>query len=50
MLILILIYVQYLQNVVCSFGKGVNGQNHSLSDSHHAIQKTLDEAQSLLFL
>ena len=34
MLILILMNVHYLQNIVFSFG-GSNGQNHSLSDSHH---------------
>ena len=39
MLILILIDVQYLQNVVFSFGKGSNGQNHSSSDSHHHNEK-----------
>ena len=38
-LILILIDVQYLQNVVFRFKKGLNGQNHSLSDSHHPIKK-----------
>ena len=37
MLILILIDVQYLQNVVFSFEKGSNGQNHSSSGSHHHI-------------
>ena len=35
MLILILMNVRYLQNVAASFEKGSNGQNHSLSDSHH---------------
>ena len=35
MLLLILINVQYLQNVIFSFEKGSNGQNHSLSDSDH---------------
>ena len=35
MLILILIDVQYLHNVIFSFEKGLNGQNHSSSDSHH---------------
>ena len=39
MLILILINVQYLQNVVFSFGKGLSGKNHSLSDSHHPVEK-----------
>ena len=37
--ILVLIGVQYLQNIVFSFEKGLNGQNHSLSDSHHLIWK-----------
>ena len=41
MLILILINVQYLQNVVFSFEKGSSGQNHSLSDSHNQIEKSL---------
>ena len=39
MLILILIDVQYLQNVVFSFEKGSNDQIHSLSDSHDSIKK-----------
>ena len=39
MLILILINVQYLQNVVFSFEGGSNGQNHSSSGSHHLIKK-----------
>ena len=39
MLILILIDVQYLQNLVFSFENGSNVQNHSLSDSHHSIKK-----------
>ena len=39
MLILILIDVQYLQNLVFSFEKGLNVQNHSLPDSHHSIKK-----------
>ena len=37
MLILILIDVQYLQNVVFSFEKYLNGQHLSLSDFHHPI-------------
>ena len=37
MLILILIDVQYLQNAVFSFGKGLNGQNHSSSGFQHPI-------------
>ena len=40
MLILILIYVQYLQNIVFSFEKGLSGQNHSLSDFSHPIEKS----------
>ena len=40
MLILISIDVQYLQNVVFSFEKCSNGQNHSLSDSHLPIKKS----------
>ena len=39
MLILILIYVQYLQNVIFNFEKGSNGQMHSSSDSNHSIKK-----------
>ena len=39
MLILILIDVQYLQNLVSSIEKGSNLQNHSLSDLHHSIKK-----------
>ena len=31
--------VQYLQNVVFVFEKGLSGQNHSLSDSHHPKDK-----------
>ena len=38
-LILILISVQYLQNVVFGFEKGSIGQNSSSSDSHHPIKK-----------
>ena len=39
MLILVLINVQYLQNVVFILEKGLGGQNLSLSDSHHLIEK-----------
>ena len=39
MLILILIDVQYLQNVVFNCEKGSNGQDHSSSVSHHKIKK-----------
>ena len=38
MLILILIDVQYLQNVISSFDEGSKGQNHSLPDSYHPIK------------
>ena len=38
MLILILIDAHYLQNVVFSFEKGSNGQNHFFSDSHKLIK------------
>ena len=41
MLILILFHVQYLQNVVFSFEKGSSGQNQSLTDSHHPVEKFL---------
>ena len=39
MLVLILIHIQYLQDLVFSFENGSNVQNHSLSDSHHSIKK-----------
>ena len=39
LLILILIDVKYLQNIVFSFEKGLNGQNHSSSGSHHPVKK-----------
>ena len=39
MLILILIDVQYLQNVVFSFEKGLDGQNYPSSSSHYLIKK-----------
>ena len=39
MLILILIDVQYSQNVVFSFAKGLNCQNHFSSGSHHPVKK-----------
>ena len=41
MLILIIIDVQYLQNVVFSFEKVLSGQNHSFSGSHHWKKKSL---------
>ena len=40
MLILILIDVQYLQNVAFSMKKGSNFWNHSSSDSPHPIKKS----------
>ena len=36
--ILILILVQYLQNVVFSFEKSLNGRNHSSTDSDHPVK------------
>ena len=39
MLLLILINVQYLQNVVFSFERGSYSQNHSLSNSHYFMKK-----------
>ena len=39
MLILILIDVQYLQNIVFNFQKSSNGQNHYSSVFHHPIKK-----------
>ena len=41
MLILISVNVQCLQNVVFSFQKGSNSQDHSSSDSHNPIKKLL---------
>ena len=38
-LILILIDVQYSQNAVFSFEKGLNCQNHPSSGSHHSLRK-----------
>ena len=43
MLTLILIDLQYKQNVVFNFEKGWNGQNHPSSDSHH--NKKIDPAK-----
>ena len=40
MLILISIGAQYLQNVVFSFEKGSNDQNHSFSSFHHTMKKS----------
>ena len=41
MLIMILIGVQYLQNLVFRFKTCLNCQNHSLSDSHDLLKKYL---------
>ena len=43
MLILILIDVQYLQKVVFSFERSLDGQNHSTSGSHHLIKKSIQQ-------
>ena len=43
MLILILINVQYLQSVVSSNEKSLNGQNHSSSDSHQQIKNPIQQ-------
>ena len=50
MLILILIDVQYLQNIACGFEKGSNGQNHSSSGSHHLIKKSFKQNSPLPLL
>ena len=47
MLIYILIYVQYLQNIVFGFEIGLNGHKISLWDYHHSIRKS--PLQNLLF-
>ena len=39
MLILILMDVQFLENVISSFQKGWNGQNHSSSDFDQPVKK-----------
>ena len=41
MLILILIDIQYSQNAVFSFEKGLNRQNHSSSRFHQPVKKFL---------
>ena len=43
MLILILVDIQYSQNVIFSFEKVLNGPNHSLSDSHPPNKKILQQ-------
>ena len=48
--ILILINIQYLQIVVFSCGKGLNGQKHSSSDSRQPIKQSPSPQQSLSFL
>ena len=52
MLILVLIDVQYLQNVVFCFEKGSNGQNHSSSDSQLTLPSPtpLEYGQNLVKL
>ena len=47
MLILTLINVQYLENVAFSLKKGLSGQNHSLWDSHHLIEKFVPDKFSI---
>ena len=39
MLILILIDIQYSHNVIFSFEKCLNSQNHFSSDPHHSVKK-----------
>ena len=39
--------VQYLQNGVFSFEKGLNGQNHSSTDFHHPMKKSLSSPKFL---
>ena len=48
MIILILIDVQYSQNVVFSFQKFSNRKNHSSSGSHHLVKKSPQQC-SLLY-
>ena len=43
MLILILLEIQYSQNVDFSFEKGSNGQNHSPSDSYSPDRRILPQ-------
>ena len=50
MIIVILIVVQYLQSVVFSFEKILNGQNHSLSDSLSTICKRHCNTQTYLVI
>ena len=40
LLILILIHVQYLQNVAFFFEAGSNGQSHSSADPHNSMKKS----------
>ena len=47
MLILILIHVKYLQNVVFSFEKGSNRQNHSSTGFHHLAKKISSKISDL---
>ena len=48
MLTLILIDLQYEQNIVFNFEKGSNGQNHSSSDSHNTTKKSTQQNFPLL--
>ena len=48
MLSLILIDVQYSQNIVFSFEKCLNRQNHSSSDSTHRVKKSPSSVHYIL--
>ena len=41
--------IKYLQNGVSSFEKGLNGQNHSSTDSHHPMKKFLPSLKFPIF-
>ena len=43
MLTLILIDLQYEQDIVFNFEKGSNGQNHSSSDFHNTTKKSTQQ-------
>ena len=47
MITLILIDLQYEQNVVFNFEKGSHGENHSSSDSHRTTKKSVQQNFSL---
>ena len=49
-LLLILIDLQYVQNVILNFEKGSNGQKHSSSDSHNTTKKWTQQNFPLLQL